>query len=444
MFPSSLTSLTSLLPLALSFAPFSTLWGDAPPTVQLDQATIYGTTNGSVTSYLNIPFAEPPIGDLRLRLPKAIDHYNGTIDATQVGPQCIQPESEDCLNLNVLVPAGTTPDANLPVVVYIYGGGCSVGSNTQFNGEVMVQRSIEMGQLIIYAAINYRLNAVLDHNPKSQKGSFSLARLKIRAYPRLCSSRSLEANPRLVRGVPHAAPKDYALDQMYAHAYKAISPVHIMKERTRNPRNEWGRGFSEFLDEHRYPTVTQLAVDFDMDPRYGSTLSGQGNHLRMFVGGLPNLCRLDVLGKTIRDTKAPSGAPVVVGKTLGYVCEVAEHLKNVNKVEYVDNIRAELGQLERLLKAHLAAGGPRLHRLEMCIMYSYPSPDSHPSRRVYPYVHNVPPSLTGLTAYLASTYLPRFRALVDAVVFVGHIERRSPGIVFLQEQNVSLFLGRSV
>ena len=54
------SSLTNLLPLALSFSPFTTLWSDAPPTVQLDQATVYGTTNGSVTSYLNIPFAEPP------------------------------------------------------------------------------------------------------------------------------------------------------------------------------------------------------------------------------------------------------------------------------------------------------------------------------------------------------------------------------------------------
>ena len=60
MFPSGLTN---LLPLALSFAPLSTLWGDgamASPTVKLDQATVFGITNGSVTSYYNIPFAEPP------------------------------------------------------------------------------------------------------------------------------------------------------------------------------------------------------------------------------------------------------------------------------------------------------------------------------------------------------------------------------------------------
>ncbi len=57
MFPSSLTSLITL---ALSFAPLASFAGDASPTVQLDQATVYGTTDGSVTSYLNIPFAEPP------------------------------------------------------------------------------------------------------------------------------------------------------------------------------------------------------------------------------------------------------------------------------------------------------------------------------------------------------------------------------------------------
>ncbi|KAM5544412.1 hypothetical protein V8D89_002072 [Ganoderma adspersum] len=161
---------------------------DAPPTVQLDQATVYGATNGSVSSYLNIPFAQPPIGDLRLRLPKPIDSYNGTIDATQLGPQAIQaiprlredmpPQmlqdffaaldiphgparsaSEDCLNLNVLVPAGTTADARLPVIVFISGGGYNSGSNSQYDGAVMVRRSIEMGKPIIFAAMNYRLHA---------------------------------------------------------------------------------------------------------------------------------------------------------------------------------------------------------------------------------------------------------------------------------------------
>ncbi|KAM5544126.1 hypothetical protein V8D89_002175 [Ganoderma adspersum] len=182
--------LTALVPLSLSLGRFAAVRGDVPPTVQLDQAIVYGTTNvnSSVTSYLNIPFAEPPIGDLRLRLPKPIDHYAGSINATQVGAQCIQlvppfredmpaemlrdiiaaqgdlssdprPQSEDCLNLNVLVPAGTAPDAKLPIIVFIFGGAFSLGSNTQFDGKVMVQRSVEMGRPIISVALNYRLHA---------------------------------------------------------------------------------------------------------------------------------------------------------------------------------------------------------------------------------------------------------------------------------------------
>ena len=52
--------LTALLSLSLSLRRYAAVRGDMPPTVQLDQATVYGTTNGSITSYLNIPFAEPP------------------------------------------------------------------------------------------------------------------------------------------------------------------------------------------------------------------------------------------------------------------------------------------------------------------------------------------------------------------------------------------------
>ena len=99
---------SGLLLIALLFVPLSALCDDALPTIRLDQATVYGTTNGSVTSYLNIPFAVSPyvpvlslrqhvkadymrrVGDQRLRLPKPIDNYNGSINATQVGPQCIQ------------------------------------------------------------------------------------------------------------------------------------------------------------------------------------------------------------------------------------------------------------------------------------------------------------------------------------------------------------------
>ncbi|KAI1784764.1 hypothetical protein LXA43DRAFT_1186232 [Ganoderma leucocontextum] len=198
------------------------------------------------------------------------------------------------------------------------------------------------------------------------------------------------------------------------------------------------RGFGEFLEEHRYPTVIQLAVDLDMDSRDTYTPLARGDLLRMFIGGFPNLRRLDLLGKTVRDTKlqmakafldlsyGPQAAALGAGKTLAYVCEVPEHVKALHKIEYVDTLRAQLDQLEALLAAHLAEGGHRLHRLEVCITISLCV--SHPSPRVYPYVYNVPPS-TVSTSYLSSIYLPRFRTLVDEVVFVGHIEKRVAGLL---------------
>ncbi|KAI0365187.1 carotenoid ester lipase precursor [Pilatotrama ljubarskyi] len=157
-------------------------------TVRLDDATVIGTSDGFVTQFLGIPFAQPPVGKLRLQLPQPIPHFSGTINATTFGPQCIQqtlvpptipsglpdairmflmphdtvpgvPESEDCLNINVIVPAGAKPGDKLPVVAWIYGGGYQVGSNAVQPGQNVVNRSIEIGQPIIFVSMNYRLSA---------------------------------------------------------------------------------------------------------------------------------------------------------------------------------------------------------------------------------------------------------------------------------------------
>ncbi|KAI9063825.1 carotenoid ester lipase [Trametes sanguinea] len=157
-------------------------------TVKLDDATVVGTSDGVVTQFLGIPFAEPPVGDLRLRLPQPISRYRGTINATTFGNQCIQqtlitptiptnfppqvssfvaamavppdvPQSEDCLNINVIVPAGAKPGDKLPVAAWIYGGGFQIGSNAVRPGQVVVNRSIEIGQPVIFVSMNYRLSA---------------------------------------------------------------------------------------------------------------------------------------------------------------------------------------------------------------------------------------------------------------------------------------------
>ncbi|KAI0819592.1 carotenoid ester lipase precursor [Trametes gibbosa] len=160
--------------------------------VRLDNATVIGTSDGMVNQFLGIPFAQPPVGRLRLQLPQPGPHLRGIINATTFGNQCIQQnvtppavppglpseilnfigegksnkdsiqtiaQSEDCLNINVIVPAGTKPGDNLPIAAWIYGGGYQVGSNAVQPGAVVVNRSIELGQPIIFVAMNYRLSA---------------------------------------------------------------------------------------------------------------------------------------------------------------------------------------------------------------------------------------------------------------------------------------------
>lgn len=122
------------------------------PTVTLTQATVIGA-GGQVDSFKGIPFAQPPVGDLRLRPPQSITKNLGTIKATgtplacpqmpknidvQALPAAAQPvltaayadippgaQGEDCLTINVFRPTGTTANSNLPVLFWIYGGGKS-------------------------------------------------------------------------------------------------------------------------------------------------------------------------------------------------------------------------------------------------------------------------------------------------------------------------------
>ncbi|KAF4574341.1 Carboxylic ester hydrolase [Pleurotus pulmonarius] len=155
--------------------------------VILDSATFTGTSTGKVTKFLGIPYAQPPTGDRRFRLPEPIPPYTGTVQATASGPSCPQqsahlplpeglpsdivdliantaykaifPESEDCLSINVIVPSTATPTSKLPVAVWIFGGGFELGSPNMYDGGPIVERSIQLGEPVIYVSMNYRLNA---------------------------------------------------------------------------------------------------------------------------------------------------------------------------------------------------------------------------------------------------------------------------------------------
>ncbi len=117
-------------------------------------------------TFKGIPFAQPPVGDLRWREPQPLKNWTGTRNADQFGPRCMQRTSpgadywfrgngmsEDCLYLNVWTPA-KSGNERLPVLVYIFGGGFQNGdgSEPRYDGESMARQGM------VAVSVNYRTN----------------------------------------------------------------------------------------------------------------------------------------------------------------------------------------------------------------------------------------------------------------------------------------------
>ena len=134
---------------------------NAADTAKVAQGQLRGATAGAVTSFKNIPFAAPPVGDLRWRPPQPAAAWTGVRDATALGPMCMQmrqvtpdvKQSEDCLQLNVWTPAGFKPGARIPVMVFIHGGSFTGGSGTNalYDGTHFAERGV------VLVTVNYRL-----------------------------------------------------------------------------------------------------------------------------------------------------------------------------------------------------------------------------------------------------------------------------------------------
>ena len=169
----------------------------APPTplgevVAVEQGELLGRADGSVLRYRGIPYAAAPVGDRRFAPPERPPGWHGTRPATEPGPRCAQPASapgtpqapagggadgtEDCLTLDVTVPAGTTADAGLPVLVWIHGGGFNTGAGT----DVDPRRLAEAGPLVV-VTVNYRLGIFGFFGLPGLEGSGSFGLLDQRA-----------------------------------------------------------------------------------------------------------------------------------------------------------------------------------------------------------------------------------------------------------------------
>src|ERR1700712_2483398 len=113
------------------------------PKVQIAGGAIRGARIGGNFAWRGIPYAAPPVGELRFRAPQPVEPWTGTRDASKYGKVATQvhfgqlpgrgaglPAGEDCLTLNVLRAAhARVPEQGMPVMVYIHGGGYSAGSS---------------------------------------------------------------------------------------------------------------------------------------------------------------------------------------------------------------------------------------------------------------------------------------------------------------------------
>jgi para-nitrobenzyl esterase len=135
------------------------------PVVRTDKGLVQGEAKAMVTTFKGIPYAAPPIGNLRWKAPQPASQWTGVRDATQFGGSCVQGTgwdpgyekptlTEDCLYLNVYRPTNTSKK-NLPVFVWNHGGGNVGGAGRDTNPDKFVTR-----QDVVYVTINYRLGAM--------------------------------------------------------------------------------------------------------------------------------------------------------------------------------------------------------------------------------------------------------------------------------------------
>src|SRR6266516_7741636 len=154
--------------MAIVAVPLLTQTVDTPiAPIQTDGGLIAGKVLASgVRAWFGIPFAKAPTQDLRWKPPQPT-RWTGVWNADRKMPECIQvlrphdinhyfgeePSSENCLYLNIWAPGNSTSNSKLPVIVFLYGGGSTIGSSgmANYDGEMMARRGA------VFINLNYRV-----------------------------------------------------------------------------------------------------------------------------------------------------------------------------------------------------------------------------------------------------------------------------------------------
>lgn len=163
--PRNLTLLAITFILVFSVLNFSTRAFSANGQIRVDGGLISGATADGITSYKGIPFAAPPVGELRWKAPQPVVAWEGVRQCNDFGPECPQApypqaslyysppqkQSEDCLYLNVWT--GARSGEKRPVMVWIHGGALTrgTGATPVYNGTAFAKKGV------VLVTINYRL-----------------------------------------------------------------------------------------------------------------------------------------------------------------------------------------------------------------------------------------------------------------------------------------------
>ena len=143
-------------------------------TVAIAGGAVRGVGNAGVTTFLGIPYAAPPVGELRFRAPQPVTPWSGVRKTAKFAARAPQPEltgrrftgDEDCLYLNVYAPASPGPH---PVLVWIHGGGGVMGAPHQFDASAYARRGV------VVVTIAYRLGVLgMLHLPGVADSNLSL------------------------------------------------------------------------------------------------------------------------------------------------------------------------------------------------------------------------------------------------------------------------------
>ncbi len=142
---------------------------DSHPSISSGSGCIEGTDDGAVEAFLGIPYAQPPVGELRWRRTVPVDAWSDPFDASVIGSLCPQGEnplpvgvelgegSEDCLTLNILRPSGTQPGDDLPILFFTHGGGYAFGGGGVPTYVGDGETHAPLGKSAILVTHNYRL-----------------------------------------------------------------------------------------------------------------------------------------------------------------------------------------------------------------------------------------------------------------------------------------------